>query len=516
MKPTPSQIQYAEHLLKQVGGEVPDLDKLTRVELSEIIDGLKKKRGKPVFYGNGQFSHWEKMSLRVVARVKLSGYFSVGDVILFGKYKNKRGVVKRLFIDEKGNPSVEIEPVPKGRKKNKIMGLYKIWKTPEDRVRDKQAALRVVARFQREAAALSDDKMQALLLSLRKGAWGKITSVARLKEVLDRLGGWNVEPFVGLVKIPSYDSYSTGKDYPASFWGSKEDCEEVRKEALKVEVKSLPTNPKADARYTMDVGEVEKGSSDHEVEFRLWIGCVGWKVTSPEGKILELLPDGSSLERSQGWHNSSSVDLRKTTKLGKRATKFIHLYDLPKWLKSETNFEKQLLEVLGMGEHKPAAPRTRENTGSCPCCFRNIKLKAQSGREHPLMVNHGFQRPGWGYIVGNCIGVGWPPFELSPDGTKHLLKEFLHPRVKKLLEYLRRLKAGEVTELHPFLGSNIKVTPDDTNWKRHLENEVGKTERELKWVQEDIKTLEHMVTNWKLEPLPEPGEEIKALKLRSP
>jgi hypothetical protein len=30
------------------------------VEVSNLIDGLKTKRGKPVWYGNGQFSHWEK------------------------------------------------------------------------------------------------------------------------------------------------------------------------------------------------------------------------------------------------------------------------------------------------------------------------------------------------------------------------------------------------------------------------------------------------------------------------
>lgn len=33
----------------------------------------------------------------------------------------------RVFHDEKGHPSIEIQPVPQGRKKNKVMGLYKIW-----------------------------------------------------------------------------------------------------------------------------------------------------------------------------------------------------------------------------------------------------------------------------------------------------------------------------------------------------------------------------------------------------
>lgn len=59
--PTKSQLSYLDHLLIQQGMPRPDdYDKLTGAQVSELIDGLKKKRGKPVWYGNGQFSHWEK------------------------------------------------------------------------------------------------------------------------------------------------------------------------------------------------------------------------------------------------------------------------------------------------------------------------------------------------------------------------------------------------------------------------------------------------------------------------
>ncbi len=59
-EPSKAQLDYAKHLVKQVGGEEPDWSKMNSVEVSSLIDGLKKKRGKPVWYGNGQFSHWEK------------------------------------------------------------------------------------------------------------------------------------------------------------------------------------------------------------------------------------------------------------------------------------------------------------------------------------------------------------------------------------------------------------------------------------------------------------------------
>jgi hypothetical protein len=66
-------------------------------------------------------------------------YFEVGDKILYGKYKNKKGRIIAFGKDHKGNPTVEIEPIPKGRKKNKVFGLFKIWKDPPPAVAEQQA-----------------------------------------------------------------------------------------------------------------------------------------------------------------------------------------------------------------------------------------------------------------------------------------------------------------------------------------------------------------------------------------
>ncbi len=47
---------------------------------------------------------------------------------MYGKYKNKVGIVKAFGADKWGNPTIEVEPVPKGRKQNKVFGLYKVWR----------------------------------------------------------------------------------------------------------------------------------------------------------------------------------------------------------------------------------------------------------------------------------------------------------------------------------------------------------------------------------------------------
>lgn len=54
-------------------------------------------------------------------------FFEVGDEILYGKYKNKKGLIKSIGPDERGNPVAVVEPVPKGRKQDKEIGLYKFW-----------------------------------------------------------------------------------------------------------------------------------------------------------------------------------------------------------------------------------------------------------------------------------------------------------------------------------------------------------------------------------------------------
>lgn len=68
---------------------------------------------------------------KVAARyAAMQDFFKPGQNILFGKFKNRHGILRRVFVDEKGQPMIEIEPVPKGRKKNRVMSLFRIWHDP--------------------------------------------------------------------------------------------------------------------------------------------------------------------------------------------------------------------------------------------------------------------------------------------------------------------------------------------------------------------------------------------------
>lgn len=94
------------------------------------------------------------LSERIAAKYLQAAFFNVGDMIAYGKYKNKKGRIVRFDTNDKGQPIVEIEPIPKGRKKNKVMGLFKIWNLQkvEEAQAQKEAqgnhlAQRVAARF---------------------------------------------------------------------------------------------------------------------------------------------------------------------------------------------------------------------------------------------------------------------------------------------------------------------------------------------------------------------------------
>jgi len=73
----------------------------------------------------------KRASASRVAHLHLIGKtfnFEVGQAVWFGKYKNKSGIVKGFKTDAKGNPIVVVEPVPKGRKKDREIQLFRIWK----------------------------------------------------------------------------------------------------------------------------------------------------------------------------------------------------------------------------------------------------------------------------------------------------------------------------------------------------------------------------------------------------
>lgn len=89
-----------------------------------------------------------------------ASYFSPGDLITFGKWQNKPGKIVRIFQDERGIPMIEIEPVPKGRKQNRTMGLY--------RIRHADPAKRVASRWAARPIPIDRSKVNDLIERFRR------------------------------------------------------------------------------------------------------------------------------------------------------------------------------------------------------------------------------------------------------------------------------------------------------------------------------------------------------------
>jgi len=61
--PSKAQVNYVLHIIRQKGLKEPTQEQVQEMDadqVSDLIDGLKSKRGRAVWYGNGQFSHWQR------------------------------------------------------------------------------------------------------------------------------------------------------------------------------------------------------------------------------------------------------------------------------------------------------------------------------------------------------------------------------------------------------------------------------------------------------------------------
>lgn len=368
-------------------------------------------------------------------------------------------------------------------------------------------AARVAARFVR--AAELDEKMKALLLKLRKGADSTL-SIPQFFKVVGLLGGWRVEEIVGLTPI----HYPKGETAYGEMLQHLRSGDEAGARALweKIkahEVTSLPSSPQPGQAYVMDLAPLKVveayGKLEHAAEYKLWVGVPGYRITDPNGKVFELLPSRHDID-SRREDALPVVDV-------KALKKKLRPWDLLKWAKAHTTWLAQINEILGTDPHEKSAPRTRENTGTCGACLRNIKLVWKSD-QLPVMALHGYNRPGHGYIIGKCYGGDHPPYELSPEATKIMLTYVVKQveEARKLVAFLKT--SPEKFEYHEQTYDKAK---DEDKWEYYLKLATASAEHALQFPEMDFKAYSWLVDHWEKRDLPKEGGEhidwyIKALR----
>ena len=109
----------------------------------------------------------------------------------------------------------------------------------------------------------------------------------------------------------------------------------------------------------------------------------------------------------------------------------------------------------------PAQPKASSTVGTCQCCF-NVQETRKSN-----LVLHGYQRPGWGYTVGRCRGVGHLPYELSCERTKAWKTE-VEAMLVIATTHLENLKCDRI----PMLLAEIPDGTYDTSRGRRIARKV--------------------------------------------
>lgn len=173
--------------------------------------------------------------------------------------------------------------------------------------------------------------------------------------------------------------------------------------------------------------------------------------------------------------------------------------------------------------------------GWCPVCQRDIKIR--SG----LLVHHGYERPGVGYIIGDCPGVGHKPYETGTDACDFYLRVYVIPNVRQTENTLTILTRPEgppyLTFEHYDIATRrvirnqrtkepetINLTREQADdlaaqlpswdkqrysWEHRLRLAIANTESRLKHWSEEQDRMNRLVADWRLQPLRTVEQEIQ-------
>lgn len=169
--------------------------------------------------------------------------------------------------------------------------------------------------------------------------------------------------------------------------------------------------------------------------------------------------------------------------------------------------------------------------GTCQVCFHRQVAKApRRSKAEPTMVLHGYQRPGWGYINGECPGTREVPFELSCEITKGIrsqVTEQLAATQKRLekaktgklkglairmetgYHYVGRRRQSEYVEFTILPGwRNPDISYSCDTWESRLRSHISSLESDIRQLEGFIKELTGRIDSWHYAPENIKGEPV--------
>ena len=161
--------------------------------------------------------------------------------------------------------------------------------------------------------------------------------------------------------------------------------------------------------------------------------------------------------------------------------------------------------------------------GTCPVC--QLEFKARGEGLGLRMVHHGYRRPGWGQIVGDCYGVHHSPYEISAEGCAAWRTCCLNA-INTSAQYLVRLNGleaewPETFSRESFRRGHARVTyhrdapgerPEYDSLRRDAIHEVEARIRQLK---SEVERMNGLVAAWTSKPVKAWSEDIEAAQLKA-
>ena len=342
--------------------------------------------------------------------------------------------------------------------------------------------------------------MLALLGKVRKMKDKASLQGKELLQIFAYLGGWKVVEDKAF-ENPRKIGYYAKEELTHSFVGDQDKVEAERNRIKKDEVEKLPdpSSLPLGKRVYLDVSEIGPMNGKLGFSYTEMMVHPTVIITSPERKSFTLM--NKDLEQFPSEY------------MGSVRTPVL------KWLDT-TSFYNQVNSKLGtvsIEEERELAKKkipTRDNTGTCPCCFGNFKLtkKARNGSDLTLpgMVLHGYSRPGNGYIQGNCQGQDWPPFELAKECTEKVLSLREHQLVKEKGNLLRwetdpPNAVSEYSLFNKDMKEYRKEDMSEYDWGQKVKARIHKIKGIIQDLTTDIRFLGMRLKGWKVLPLPGTG-----------
>lgn len=204
---------------------------------------------------------------------------------------------------------------------------------------------------------------------------------------------------------------------------------------------------------------------------------------------------GRQLLIQRGAGTGSYVEVAVTdTREGKTLNKVIKLFDTMVKLASKAGAAR----ARQAREEAEALDR-----GACPVCMGDFAVDART-----RVVHHGYTRPGHGYIVGDCIGVHYSPWEVAADGAVAAIVEMGH-RLENAERRLVTLPSVQTLHIdNPSYYERragrlfIVITSTDSRFARELEHAIARQRQEIGYIRDTIDMLRARVATWKPQPFP--------------